>query len=83
MHRKDIQSTVANAISRLDFGPVQDEKDNGMMFTKIWCHYTMHARTEDSTLICHHQMNMVFANHSKEDVVYLLTAKGNFTSPEG
>ena len=30
MHIKDIHNTVANAISRLDYGPVSNEKDNLM-----------------------------------------------------
>ncbi len=48
MHIKGIHNTVANAISRLDFGPVQHEKANKMMYTKCWCHYTMHAPPEAS-----------------------------------
>ncbi len=43
MHIKGIQNTVADAISRLNFGLVQDQKANWMSFTKCWCHYTMHA----------------------------------------
>ena len=49
MHIKGIHNTVADAISRLDFGPVQDEKANWMTFTKCWCHYTTHAPAEEST----------------------------------
>ena len=48
VHIKGIHNTVADVISRLDFGPVQDEKANWMTFTKCWCHYTMHAPTERS-----------------------------------
>jgi hypothetical protein len=33
MHIINIHDTVANAISRLDFGPFQDKKDNWMTFT--------------------------------------------------
>ena len=43
----------------------------------------MHAPTEESTHTHQHQMNMVFANRSKEDVIYPFTAKGNRTSPGG
>jgi hypothetical protein len=75
MHIKGIHNTVADAISRLDFGLVQDEKANWMMLTKCWCRYTMHAPTEESTHTHQHQMNMVFTNHSKEDVIYPLTVK--------
>ena len=72
---KGIHNTVDNTISRLDFGLVQDEKANWMMFTKCWCHYTMHAPTAESTQAHQHQINMVFANHSKKDVIYPLTVK--------
>ncbi len=72
VHINSIHNTVADAISRLDFGPVQDEKANWMTFTKCWCHYTMHALSEESTITHQHQMNMVFANHSEEDVIYPL-----------
>ena len=69
MHIKGIHNAAADAISRLDFGPVQDEKANWIMFTKCWCHYTMHSPPEESTIAHQHQMNMVFANCSKEDVI--------------
>jgi hypothetical protein len=49
VHIKGIHNTVAVAISRLDFGLVQDEKANWMTFTKCWCHYTMHVPSEEST----------------------------------
>ena len=75
MHIKGIHNTVANAISRLDFGPVKDEKANWMTFTKCRCHYTMHAPTEESTHTHQHQINMVFANRSEEDVIYPLRVK--------
>ncbi len=35
----------------------------------------MQASQEESTTNQQHQMNMVFANHSKEDVIYPLTVK--------
>jgi hypothetical protein len=38
-----------------------------------WCHYTMHAPTVKSTHTHQHQMNMLFANCSKEDAIYPLT----------
>ena len=75
MHIKGIHNTVADAISRLDFGLVQDKKANGMMFMKCWCHCTMHAPTEESTITHQHQINMVFANCSEDNVIYPLTVK--------
>ena len=59
VHIKGIHNTVADAISRLDFGPVQDEKANWMTFTKCWCHYTTHVPKEESTQKHQHHMNMV------------------------
>ena len=73
IHIKGIHNTVADAISKLDFDLFQDEQAKWMTFTKCWCHYTMHAPTEESTHT--HQINMVFANCSKEDVIYPLTVK--------
>jgi len=75
VHIKGIHNTVADAISRLDCSPVQDEKANLMTFTKCWCHYTMHALTEESKHTHQHQMNMVFTNSSEEDVIYPLRVK--------
>ena len=46
-----------------------------MMFTKCWCHYTMHSHSTESITANQHQMNMVFANCCKEDVIYPLTVK--------
>jgi hypothetical protein len=43
----------------------------------------MHAPTEESTHTHQHQMNMVFTNHSEENVIYPFTAKGNCSSPGG
>ena len=61
---------VADVISRLDISLVQNEKANWMTFTQRWCHYTMHAPPEESSTNQQHKMNMVFANCSKEDVIY-------------
>jgi hypothetical protein len=43
----------------------------------------MYAPTEESTHTHQHQINMVFANRSEEDVIYPFTVKGNCTSPGG
>ena len=75
VHIKGIHNTVADAISRLDICPVQEEKTNWMTFTKCWCHYTMQASPEESKTTQQHQLNMVFANPNEEDVIYLLTVK--------
>ena len=81
VHIKGSHKTVADAISRLDICPVQEEKTNWMMFTKRWCHYTKQASPEESKTNQQHQMNMVFANRSEEDVIYPLTVKETCTGP--
>eukprot|EP00804_Cyclotella_cryptica_P023782 CCRYP_011156-RA/>CCRYP_011156-RA protein AED:0.40 eAED:0.51 QI:0/0/0/1/0/0/3/0/266 len=45
---KGIHNTVADAISRLDFGPTNDVKENWMTFTKCWCYYTMQSEEDPS-----------------------------------
>ena len=37
---KDIHTTVADAISRLDYGPIQEDRSTMMTFDQCWCHYT-------------------------------------------
>ena len=49
VHIKGEQNAVADAISRLDICPVQEEKTNWMVCTQHWCHYTMHAPPKEST----------------------------------
>ena len=46
-----------------------------MMFMMCWCHYIMHAPIEESTHTHQHQIHMLFTDHSKEEVIYLLTIK--------
>ena len=72
---KGTHNTVADAISRLDFGPCPSAKENWMTFTKCWCHYTMQEESVENTSAHQEQMNLVFANHSKEDVIYPLTVR--------
>ena len=52
VHIKCIHNTVADAISRLDSGPTQDNKANSIMLMKCWCYFT-HAASAES--ICKHQ----------------------------
>jgi hypothetical protein len=75
VHIKGIHNTVADAISRLDFGPVKDEKAIWMTFKKCWCHYTMHAPNAESPYDHQEQINILFANGSKEHVIYPLAVK--------
>ena len=77
VHIKGIHNTVANAISMLESGPIQDDKANWITFTKCWCHYVMHATSAESTYDYDHQeqINMVFKNCNKEVVIYPLNVK--------
>eukprot|EP00804_Cyclotella_cryptica_P010649 CCRYP_005464-RA/>CCRYP_005464-RA protein AED:0.15 eAED:0.23 QI:0/0/0/1/0/0/5/0/569 len=72
---KGIHNTVADAISRLDIGPISSEHESWMTFTKCWCHYTMQEESAIDTSAYQEEMNLVFANHSKEDVIYPLTVR--------
>eukprot|EP00804_Cyclotella_cryptica_P003735 CCRYP_008908-RA/>CCRYP_008908-RA protein AED:0.32 eAED:-0.28 QI:0/0/0/0.5/1/1/2/0/283 len=72
---KGIHNTVADAISHLDIGPMPSEHENWMTFTKCWCHYTMQEESAIDTSAYQEEMNLVFANRSKEDVIYPLTVR--------
>ncbi len=39
-----------------------------MTFTQCWCYYVSHA-TSQQPAIHQDSMNLVFANHSKEDII--------------
>ena len=75
VHIKGIHNTVTNAISQLDYGPVSNDKDNQMTFTKCWCHYTVHSTEAHNNSNIQTSMNLVFANSNEEEVIYPLTVK--------
>eukprot|EP00804_Cyclotella_cryptica_P015712 CCRYP_013381-RA/>CCRYP_013381-RA protein AED:0.60 eAED:-0.14 QI:0/0/0/1/0/0/2/0/736 len=70
---KGTHNTVADAISRLDIRPIPNERENWMTFTKCWCYDTMLEGSAIDTSAYQEEMNLVFANRSKEDVIYPLT----------
>ena len=73
---KGIHNTVADAISRLDHGPVSNDRYNWMTFTQCWCHYTETAKeTGASQANYTESMNLVFANRSEENSIYPLTTR--------
>ncbi len=72
---KGIHNTVADASSRLDFSPTEDNKENWMTFTKCWCLYTMHAVDDTSPSNDKDVMNFVFENRSEETAIYPLTVQ--------
>jgi hypothetical protein len=74
IHIKGIHNTVADAISWLDYCPVQNNKETWLTFTQCWCYYASHTSTQQPT-IHPASMNSVFANHSEEYVIYPPTIK--------
>jgi hypothetical protein len=72
---KGIHNTVADAISRLDYGPVSNDKSTWMTFTQCWCYHTSAQQHEASTANTKESMNQVFANQNKEDSIYPLTTR--------
>ena len=75
VHIKGIHNIVANAISCLDYGPVSNDKDNWMTFTKCWCHNTIHSTYALITSNIQTSMNLVFANSKEEEVIYPFMVK--------
>ena len=69
VHIKGIHNTVADAISRLDYGPIQDDKANWMTFMKCWCHFMLHRENAMSTYNHQEQMNLVFANQREVELI--------------
>jgi hypothetical protein len=43
---KGVHNTVADAISRLDYGPAKDTNQNWMTFTKCWNFYSQEMPAE-------------------------------------
>ena len=70
---KGIHNSVTDAISWLDHGPVLNDRDNWMTFTKCWCHYN---ETKEDTAASQanytESMNFAFAHCSKENSYILL-----------
>jgi hypothetical protein len=75
VHIKGIHNTVADAISRLDYGPIIDDKANWMTFTKCCCHYTMHIESAENTYNHQEQINLLFANCNDDNVIYPLKVR--------
>ena len=47
IHIKGIHNTVADAISRLDYSPVHNQRDTWMTFTQCWSYYASHRLNLD------------------------------------
>jgi hypothetical protein len=68
---KGVHNTVADAISRLEYGPVKDINQNWMTFTKCWNFYSQEKTEESPDYVV--SLNFVFANTQEEDSIYPLT----------
>eukprot|EP00804_Cyclotella_cryptica_P013137 CCRYP_019654-RA/>CCRYP_019654-RA protein AED:0.35 eAED:0.38 QI:0/-1/0/1/-1/1/1/0/230 len=74
---KDIHNTVADAISRLDYGPVANDRSTWMTLLNAdscWCYHNT-AQPEASLATTEESMNQVFANQNEEDSIYPLMAR--------
>ena len=72
---KGIHNTVVDAISRLDYGLIPDDRSTWMTFAQCWsCHNSTQEHSE-STGNIKESMNLVFANPNEEDSIYPLTTR--------
>eukprot|EP00804_Cyclotella_cryptica_P029199 CCRYP_005341-RE/>CCRYP_005341-RE protein AED:0.39 eAED:0.39 QI:0/0/0/1/0/0/3/0/609 len=71
---KGIHNTVADAISRLDYGPVTDDRSTWMTFAQCWCYHNT-SQQEASLASTQESMNQVVANRNEEDSIYPLTTR--------
>eukprot|EP00804_Cyclotella_cryptica_P002643 CCRYP_010437-RA/>CCRYP_010437-RA protein AED:0.27 eAED:0.28 QI:0/0/0/1/0/0/2/0/223 len=74
MYIKGIHNTVADAISRLDYGPITNDRSTWMTFPQCWCYHNT-AQTTSSPATTEESMNQVFANQNEEDSIYPLTTR--------
>eukprot|EP00804_Cyclotella_cryptica_P030711 CCRYP_009130-RA/>CCRYP_009130-RA protein AED:0.41 eAED:0.41 QI:0/0/0/1/0/0/3/0/317 len=71
---KGIHNTVADAISRLDYGPVADDRSTWMTFAQCRCYHET-AQPKSSLATTEESMNPVFANGNEEDSIYPLMTR--------
>jgi hypothetical protein len=72
---KAIQNTVADAISRLDYGPVPDDRSAWMTFAQCWFYHNSTQGHSESTGNIKESMSLVFANQNEEESIYPLTTR--------
>eukprot|EP00804_Cyclotella_cryptica_P015514 CCRYP_003553-RB/>CCRYP_003553-RB protein AED:0.36 eAED:0.48 QI:0/0/0/1/0/0/4/0/492 len=71
---KGIHNTVVDAISRLDYGPVANDRSAWMTFAQYWCYHNT-TQPESSLATTEESMNQVLANRNEEDSIYPLTTR--------
>ena len=73
---KGIHNTVADAISCLEYTSVKSDKVNWMTFTRKFCYYHHKCKASLGADQSREQIkesgNLVFANRSEEEAIYLL-----------
>ena len=70
---KGIHNTVVDTISRLDYGPVQEDRSTMMTFAQCWCRYTSGQEENTSqSASTQESMNLMFANQDDEEAIYPL-----------
>jgi hypothetical protein len=74
IHIKGIHNTVSDTISRLDYCPVQNNREAWMTCTQCWCYYASHT-SDEQPAIHPASMNSVFADRCEEYMIYPLTVK--------
>ena len=75
MYIKGTHNTVVDAISRLDYGPVQEDRSKMMTSTQFWCHYTS-GQDESTSPSAYTQESMnIVANQDDEQAIYPLTTR--------
>jgi hypothetical protein len=68
-----IHNTVGDAISRLDYGPIPDDRSTWMTFARCCCYHNSTQEHIESTGNIKESMNLVFNIQNKEDFIYPLT----------
>jgi hypothetical protein len=74
IHIKGIHNSMAEAIFCIDYSPVHIQRDTWMTFTQCWCYYASNTTSQQPAKQPDF-INLVFANCSKDDVIYSLTVK--------
>ena len=78
---KGIHNTVADALSRLDYGPSPSDKENWMNFNRCLNFYIRKSHSSKTKIVTtaedvnshEEKMNFVFANSSEDNAIYPLT----------
>jgi len=70
---KGIHNTVADAVSRLDYGPVQEDRLTMMTFAQCWCNYTSGQKKVHYHQHTHRNLQQVFRHDTSKALKYYIT----------